>query len=144
MLVPGVERNGEQRAGLPLERHFSSGVVPHRRRSPSVEDEDHFLEQLALRSEFPTGCDLADVTIVRRAGGVVVQEDAVPAAPGPRPELDRVQVRDVERADDLQPLRPHTADGVPQPANSSPMSGDAASSHGCFPSICQRQLIQDQ
>src|SRR6185369_9779818 len=71
----------------------------------SVEDVNHLLERLTLRGETPAGCNLADVAIVRRARSLVVQEDAGSAPPRPRLEIDRVQIRHVERADDLEPLR---------------------------------------
>ena len=109
VLVPAVERDGEDRARLPLEAHAVAGVVPDRGRAAPVEHVDHLLEELALRREALAGRDLADVAVVRGARGVVVEEHALAAAPRPGLELDGVQVLDVEGADDVQPLVAHPA-----------------------------------
>src|SRR5207237_8012846 len=59
------------------------------------------------RRERASGRDLAHVGVMRRARGVVVEADALAAASRPRLELDRVQVLDVHRAPDLEPLGFH-------------------------------------
>src|ERR1043165_4718849 len=109
MLVPGVERNGEHGARLPLERDPVAGIVPHRRRAAAVEGEDHLLVELALRRELAAGRDLADVAVVRGARRLVVDEHALAAAPRPRLELARAQIGPVMRADDVETLLPHPA-----------------------------------
>src|SRR5262249_55548044 len=107
VLVRGVERDREDRALLPLEGDLRALVVPHAGRAAAVEDVDHLLEELALRRELLAGRDLADVRVVRRARGVVVEEDALAAAARPRLQLDGVEVDLVDRALDLEPFRPH-------------------------------------
>src|SRR5581483_546310 len=87
MLMPGVERNGEQRSRFPLEADALPGVVPHRGRAASAEDQDHLLEQLPLRRQLAGRRDLADITVVRGARGFVVDEQAVSTAPRPGFEL---------------------------------------------------------
>ena len=109
VLVPAVERDGEQRAGLPLEGHALAGVVPHRGRAAAAQDHDGLFEQLPLGGERLAGRDLADVAVVRGARGLVVQEHAAAAAPRPGLELDRVQARHVGRADEVEPLALHPA-----------------------------------
>ena len=95
------------RARLPLERDAPAGVVPHRGRPAAVEDVDHLLVQLALRRQLLARRDLAHVAVVRRPRRIVIQEHAAAAAPRPRLQFDRVQIRHVERADDVQPFRLH-------------------------------------
>ena len=51
MLVPAVDRNGEQRALVPLEGDLLTRIVPNAGRAAPVQYVDHFLEQLALRLE---------------------------------------------------------------------------------------------
>ena len=109
MPVPGVERDREHRAGLPLERDTIAGVVPHRRRSAAVEHEDHLLVELALRLERAARGNFAHVAVVRGARRFVVDENAVAAAPRPRFELDRAQVRHIMRADDVEAFVAHPA-----------------------------------
>ena len=109
VLVPAVQRDGEQRAGLPLEGHALAGVVPHRGRAAAAQDHDGFFEQLPLRAQRLARRDLADVAVVRGARGLVVHEHAAAAAPRPGLELDRVQVRHIGRADEVEPLALHPA-----------------------------------
>ena len=109
VLVPGVERDGEQGAGLPFEGDALAGIVPHAGRAAPIEDQDHLLEELALRLELLARRDLAHVAVVGGARGLVVDEDAAAAAPCPRLQLDRAQVLHVMGADDVEPLVPHPA-----------------------------------
>ena len=109
VLVPAVERDGEQRAGLPLERHALAGVVPHRGGAAAGQDHDGLLEQLPLRAKRLAGRDLADVAVVRGARRLVVHEHAGAAAPRPRLQLDGVQVRHVGRADEVEAFALHPA-----------------------------------
>ena len=109
MLVPGIERNSEDRPRLPLEADALSGLVPDRGRAAAVEHVDHLLVQLPLRREALPGRDLADIAVVRGTRRVVIQENRPASPPRPGLELYRVQVRNVERADDLQPLVAHPA-----------------------------------
>ena len=109
VLVPAVERDGEQRAGLPLEGDALAGVVPHRGRAAAAQDHDGFFEQLPLRAERLARRDLADVAVVRGARGLVVHEHAAAAAPRPGLQLDGVQARHVGRADQVEPFALHPA-----------------------------------
>ena len=102
MLVPAVERDGEQRARLPLEGDALALVVPHRGGAAAVEHQDHLLEQLALRRELLARRDLADVAVVGGARGVVIDVDAGAAAPRPGLQLDGAQVAHIMRADDVE------------------------------------------
>ena len=86
-----------------------AGVVPDRGRTAAVEHVDHFLEQLALRRELSRRRDFAHVAVVGGARRLVIDEHAAPAAPRPGLERDRVQVRHVVRADDVQALAAHPA-----------------------------------
>src|SRR5262245_11873100 len=60
------------------------------------------------RETFP-GRDLADITIIRRTRGFVIDEHGVAAAPRPGLQLDRAQAWYVVRADDVEPLPAHEA-----------------------------------
>src|SRR5215475_4032444 len=104
MLMPGVERNGEDRALAPFETDLLAGVIPHRRRARTIEDHDHFFKELALRGELPSRRDLADIAVIGGAGSIMVDEDAGTPAPRPWLQRHRVQIRDVEGADDVEPL----------------------------------------
>jgi hypothetical protein len=107
MLVPAVERDGEQRAGAPFEGDAFARVVPHAGRAAARQDHDHFLEQHALRRQLLAGVDLADVAVVRGARGIVVEEHAVAFAPRPGLELQRIQVAHIDGGDDVEPLVLH-------------------------------------
>ena len=102
VLMPAVERNGEQRAGLPFEGDALAGVVPHGGGAAPAEDHDGFLEQLALGAQRLAGRDLADVAVVGGARRLVVHEHAPAAAARPGLQLDGVQVLHVSRADDVE------------------------------------------
>ena len=109
MLVPAIERNGEQRARLPLEGDLLALVVPHAGGAAAGEDEDHFLEQLALRRELAARIDLADVAVVRGARGVVVHVHALAAAPRPGLQRDGVQAFHVNGRNDVEAFLGHPA-----------------------------------
>src|SRR5258708_992388 len=102
VLVPGVERYREQGAGLPLEGDAVAGIVPHRGRAAAVENQNHLLEQLALRLKLLRRRDLAHIAIVRGSRRFVVDEDTVAAPPWPWLQLDGVKTRDIVRADDVE------------------------------------------
>ena len=104
VLVVGVERDREDRAGAPLERHLGAGVVPHAGGPVAGQRQHHLLEELPLGRERPARRDLADVAVVGGAGGLVVDVHPVPAAALPRPQLHGAQVGDVVRGDDVEPL----------------------------------------
>ena len=104
VLMPAVQRNGEQRAGLPLEGDALAGVVPHRGGAAAAQDHDGLFEQLPLRAQRLAGRDLADVAVVRGARRLVVHEHAAAAAPRPGLQLDGVQVLHVGRADEVEPF----------------------------------------
>ena len=109
MLVPAIERNGEDRARLPLELDALAGVVPHRGRAAAVENVDHLLVELALRRQALAGRNLAHIAIVRRARGVMVEVHPFAAASRPGLEIHGVQVLHIEGADDLETLFAHPA-----------------------------------
>ena len=104
VLVAGIERNREDRTSLPLETDLLAGVVPDAGRAAPVQHIDHLLVQLPLRLQLLARRNLADIAIVRRPRGIVVQVDTPPAATRPGFELHRVQVGYVHRIDDVQPL----------------------------------------
>src|SRR5207302_10235491 len=52
MLMPGVERNREQGACVPLKGDALAFVVPDRRRTAAFEDQDHLLIELPVRPQF--------------------------------------------------------------------------------------------
>src|SRR5262249_60776038 len=89
VLVPAIERDGEHRARFPLEGDAPALVVPHGGGAATVEDQNHFLEQLALRLELLAGRDLADVAVVGGPRCLVIDVDAGTAAPRPRAVVDR-------------------------------------------------------
>ncbi len=109
MLIPAIERNGEDRARLPLEGDARAGIVPHRGRAAAGEHQDHFLEQMVLRRECLARGDLADIAVVRGARGFVVDEYAPSTLARPWLELDGAQVRHVVSTDDVEPLAAHVA-----------------------------------
>src|SRR5260221_4451557 len=109
VLMPAVERDGEDRPRLPLELDALAGVVPHRGRAAPVEHVDHLLVELALRREALAGRDLAHVAIIRGARRVVVEVDPFAAASRPGLELHAVQVLHIEGADDVEALVAHPA-----------------------------------
>src|SRR5579883_1266830 len=91
MLMPSVERNGEQRPRLPLEGDALALVVPHGGRAAAVENEDHLLVELPMRLELLAGRNLHHVAVVGDARSVVVDEDRIAAAPRPWLELNGAQ-----------------------------------------------------
>src|ERR1019366_7662797 len=109
MLMPTVDWNAENGAGLPLERDAPASMVPDGGRAAAVEDEDHFLVHLPVRRELPGRRDLADIAVVHGARGIVVEENAAAAAPLPALELDGAQITHVLRADEVEPLAAHPA-----------------------------------
>src|SRR5262249_49452229 len=109
MLMPGIERDGEHSAGLPLERDAIAGVVPHCRRAAAVECQDHLLVELALGRERSARGNFAHIAVVRGARGFVVDERPAGAAPRAGLQLDGAQVRDIMRADDVEALIAHPA-----------------------------------
>ena len=104
VLVPAVERDREQRAGLPLEGDALACVVPDRGGAAAFEDQDHLFEQLPVRLELLAGRDLHDVAVVGDARGVVVDEHRIAAAPRPGLQVDGAQVAHIERRDDVEAL----------------------------------------
>ena len=109
MLMPGIERDGEDGAGLPFEGDALAGIVPHAGRAAAVEHQDHLLVQLPLRRELAARRDLADVAVVRGARGLVVDEHALAALARPGFQFDGAQIRHVLRADDVEPFLAHEA-----------------------------------
>ncbi len=109
VLMHAVQRNGEQRAGLPLEGDALAGVVPHRGRAAARQDHDGLFEQLPLRRQGLARRDLADVAVVRGARRLVVHEHAGAAAPRPGLQFDGVEILHVGRADQVEPLALHPA-----------------------------------
>ncbi len=109
VLMPGVQRNREQRAGLPFEGDLLARVVPHGGGAAAFENEDHFLEELTLGRELLARRDLADVAIVRRARGFVVDVDALAVAARPVLQLYRAQVLHVMGRDDVEAFVAHPA-----------------------------------
>src|SRR5207253_2117185 len=107
VLVPAVQRDGEQRAGLPLEGDALAGVVPHGCGTAAVEDHDGLFEQLPQRLERFAGWDLADVAIVRGARRLVIHVHAFAAAPRPWLELHGAEVLHIGRTDDVEPFALH-------------------------------------
>src|SRR5262249_32393512 len=104
VLMPAVERDAEDRAGLPFEGHARAGVVPDRGRAAAVENVDHLLEQLAVRIELAAGRDLADIAIVAGARGIMVEKHRAAATTRPGFELDGAQVADIVGAAHLEAL----------------------------------------
>ncbi len=83
MLIPGVERHGEQAAGLPLERLLGAILLPDSRRAAPGENVDQRFVDMALRIEAFTRRDADDVSVVHVAGAVehdahTVAADAIP------------------------------------------------------------------
>ena len=102
VLVPAIERDGEQRAGLPLEGDALALVVPHRGGAAAFEDQDHLLEQLPVRLELLAGRDFHDIAVVGDARGVVIDEHRIAAAPRPGLQVDGAQIAHIERRDDVE------------------------------------------
>src|SRR5262249_47959752 len=109
VLVPAIERDGEDRARLPLKGDASAGIVPHRGGTAARQHQDHLLEQVVLRFELLAGRDLTDVAVIGGARGFVVDEHALAALARPRLELDGAQIGYVLRADDVEPFPAHEA-----------------------------------
>ena len=109
VLVPAIERDGEDRARLPFEGDAGTGVVPHGGRTAAGQDQDHLFEQMMLRLELAARRDLADVAVVGGARGLVVDEHALAALARPRLQFGGAQVRHVLCADDVEPLAAHEA-----------------------------------
>ena len=109
MLVPAVEWNGEQCAGLPFEGDALAGVVPHGGGAAAGEDHDGLFEELPLRRERLARRNLTDVAVVRGARGLVVHEHAGAAAPRPRLQFDGEQILHVGRRDEIEALALHPA-----------------------------------
>src|SRR5450759_3762612 len=104
MLIPAIERNGEDRARLPFEGDPRPGIVPDRGRAAAAQDQDHLLEQMAGWLQLLARRDLADIAIVGGARSLVVDVDALAGAARPRLELDRAQIGNILGADDVEPF----------------------------------------
>ena len=104
MLVRCVQRDGENGPRLPFELDALAGIIPDRGGTASIEHVDHLLEELPLWRQLLPGRNLANVTIVRRARCIVIDEYAAAASSWPRLEFHRVQIRHVKPADDLEPF----------------------------------------
>ncbi len=109
MLVPAIERDGEDGAGFPFEGDALAGIVPHRGGAAALEDQDHLLVKLALRLKLSARGDLADIAVVRGSRGFVIDEDALAAAARPGLQLDVTQIAHVMPADDIEALLGHPA-----------------------------------
>src|SRR5258708_1339415 len=105
--MPGLEWDREYGAGLPFEGDALAAVLPDAGRAAAIENEDHLLIELALRSELAARGDLADVAVVGKPRGVVVDIDAFAAATRPGLELDRAQVGHILGADDVEAFAAH-------------------------------------
>ena len=109
MLVVAIERNGEQRAFLPLEGDAGAGIVPHRGRAAAGQHHDHLFIELSVRGQALARRDFHHIAVVRGARGVVIEEYRIAAAPRPRLQLDVLEVLHVERRDDVEAFRLHPA-----------------------------------
>ena len=109
MLVPGVHRNGEQRSRLPLERGTLPGVVPDHGGPAPGKNHDHLFVELALLGQLAAGFDLADIAVIGRSRGVVVDVDGAAVASRPWLQFDGIQVRDKDPVDDVESFVPDPA-----------------------------------
>jgi hypothetical protein len=104
--VPGVQRNREEAARLPLERDLLTLVIPDLGRAVALQDVDHLLEELAAWVGRLAGWDLTDVGVIRATRAVEVDVGAEPAPARPGPHLDGPQILHAEAADDGDTLVP--------------------------------------
>src|SRR5262249_53778868 len=104
MLVPGVQRDREQRAWPPFEARFRAIVVPHGGCAVALEDVDHLLVERVLRRSFLTRAELQQVAVVRGVRGIVVDEATQRVTPRPWLEPLRLQVPDVVSLNQRQTL----------------------------------------
>ena len=105
MLSPGIGGWREQAASLPLEGDLLAFVVPDRRRSAALEDEDDLLEKKPLRRDAFTGRDLEQITVVDVTGPDQIEVGAARVFPGPRRQLNLAQILDIEFPQDRNALR---------------------------------------
>ena len=99
VLVPDVQRDGEDTPLLPLERRAAVRVVADERRAPALQNVDVLLEEVLLRGHLAAGRDLRDVGVVRAAVAVEVDVRAEAVEPGPGRDLDGAEVVDGEPGD---------------------------------------------
>src|SRR6476660_5532741 len=94
VLIPGIERDREQAAGLPLEAVFAFAagavgrILPDARRPPAGHDIYRQFIQMMLRFGFASGFDLDHVTVVRHVPIVDMDHRATAALSLPCTQLD--------------------------------------------------------
>ena len=69
MLMMAVQRDGENRARLPLECHALARIIPDGGGAPTGQDQHHFLKQLPMGRRLAAGRDFQNIAIVGNAGG---------------------------------------------------------------------------
>ena len=104
VLVPGIERDGEEAAGVPLEGLLVVIVDPDVRRAPPRDDVAELLVHVVLRLGLAAGADLDHVRVVGQVVVRYVDDDAAAALALPRPQLDRAEVLEGEVHDDADAL----------------------------------------
>jgi hypothetical protein len=100
VLVPGIERNGEEASGLPFERMLPSLALPYGRRPSAAGDINHFLVEMPLRFEFSAGRDFTDIGVRCLTGTIEANEAAATPLQFPRRNFELFYVRDMKSADD--------------------------------------------
>ncbi len=90
MLVPGVQREGEETTFLPLEMVFSLPFIPYAGASAPFEDIDQVFVKMLLGLELTSGRDLANIGCVHVPRAV--QLDHNTAATSALPGLERLGI----------------------------------------------------
>src|SRR5207249_3514740 len=101
MLEPGVFRNADGAAFLPLDHLLGAVLQPDGGSPTALGDVDGLREHVVDGIELPAGGNLADVAAaVLAAMNAEVYEGAAAAVTGPIAHLDVIQVADGESGDD--------------------------------------------
>ena len=99
VLVMGVERQGEEALGAPLEAVLLAVMGLDRGAAMAREDVDHLFEEMALRRGLAAGCDIDDEYGDEIAPPLEVHQRAIGIEPGPGLGLD-LQKIDAQLLDD--------------------------------------------
>src|SRR5258707_13146411 len=92
MLMPSVERRGEETSLLPLERVLLAAFIPDRRRALALENENRLFIHGPHRFELSAGRDFLDPRIARAAGAVPVDDRRLAAGARPIANLQLQQI----------------------------------------------------
>jgi hypothetical protein len=102
VLIPGIQRDGEETPLMPLEALFGAVFLPEGGRSTTFEDIDEFLEEMSLRIETFSRRDAADKGIVLVPAALQIDKGSVTSLSFPPFEgqghdiFDKIPLEDID------------------------------------------------